>query len=101
MTASSPLTKSVVSREAILFVVLLLVGLLLLPIAIYLVGQLIFGLYDGDGLTGFVEGIYRDILAGDGIVWFLFLSPYLGWQVIRLTAWLFRRVTTQAMTKSR
>ncbi len=100
MTASPPLTKNVVAREAILLAIWLLVGLLLLPIAIYLVGRMIFGEYGGEGLTGFIEEIYRGILAGDGVVWFLFLSPYLGWQVLRLTAWLFRRTTRHVTAKS-
>jgi len=99
VTASPLSTRNIVSREAILFGTLVLVGLLLLPIAIYLVGRMIFGEYGGEGLTGFIEELYRGVLAGEGVVWFLILSPYLGCQVLRLTAWLFRRTTGQATAK--
>ena len=101
MTAFSPILKTPAAREALLFLTLLLVGLLLLPIAIYVVGQLVFGEYSGLGLTDFFEGIYRGLPSGDGVVWFLVLSPYLGWQVLRLTIWLFRRSAPTATTGSR
>lgn len=101
MTASSPILKTPAAREAMLFLALLLVGLLLLPVAIYVVGQLVFGQYGGLGLTGFFERIYRGLPSGDGVVWFLVLSPYLGWQVLRLTIWLFRRSAPPVTSRSR
>jgi hypothetical protein len=101
VTASDTPHKSAIVRESTLFAVLLLVGLLLLPVAIYLVGQLVFGEFGGAGLTGFIEGIYRGILAGNSVIWFLFLSPYLGWQVMRLTFWLFRRTAAAEATGTR
>lgn len=100
MTASNPILKKPAAREALLFLGLLLVGLLLLPAAIYIVGQLVFGEYGGLGLIDFFARIYRGLPSGDGIVWFLIMSPYLGWQVLRLTLWLFRRSAPPATTRS-
>lgn len=101
MTASSAILKKPAAREALLFLTLLLVGLLLLPVAIYGVGQLVFGEYGGLGLSDFLERIYLGLALADGVVWFLVLSPYLGWQVLRLTIWLFRRNAPLAAGKSR
>ena len=88
-------------REAILFLATLLVGLGLLPAAIYLVGQAVFGDYSGTGITEFYGRIYSGIGAGDGFIWFLVLSLYLGLQMLRLTIWLFRRNRRRLSTRSR
>ncbi|NOX68102.1 MAG: hypothetical protein GXP15_02865 [Gammaproteobacteria bacterium] len=101
MTASRSILEKPAAREALIFVTLLLVGLILLPIAIYVVGQLVFGNYGGSGLTGFFEQIYRGLPSGDGVVWFLVLSPYLGWQGLRATIWLFRHGAPTTTTRSR
>ena len=95
MTATSSNLKSSAKREAALFLVLLLLGLLLLPAAIYLVGQSVFGDYGGGGFGEFYAGIHRDIRSGNGVVWFLVLAPYLIWQVLRLTIGIFRYVSRQ------
>jgi len=101
MTAIRSILKKPAAREALLLLTLLLVGLILLPIAIYIVGQRVFGEYGGLGLSGFFEQVYRGLPSGDGVVWFLVLSPYLGWQVLRLTIWLFRLSTPTATGRSR
>lgn len=75
-----------VRKEAGLFIGLLFVGLVLLPIAIYSVGQNIFGDYGGQGYGQFFATLSGRIRAGDTIAWFLVLSPYLGWQTLRLMA---------------
>lgn len=67
----------------------LLFGLLVLPIAIYLVGDSVFGDYGGAGFGAFYGEIHRHIRDGDPVVWFLVLSPYLLWQSVRLTFRLF------------
>ncbi|MDA0705612.1 MAG: hypothetical protein O2907_02970 [Proteobacteria bacterium] len=79
-------------REVALFLSLLLVGLVLLPITIYVVGGAVFGAYGGQGFGdffGIVSGRFRN---GDAIAWFLVLSPYLVWQILRLTALAWRLV---------
>ena len=77
--------KSKARRESVLFLWLLVGGLFLLPIAVYLVGRRIFGDYGGTGYTAFYAMLYSELQSGDMSVWFLALSPYLIWQVLRLT----------------
>ena len=77
-------------REAIVFTVLLLAGLLLLPLAIFLVGGIVFGDYPGDGYGRFFESILRRFTAGDRFAWFLVLSPYLVVQLCRLLGYAWR-----------
>jgi len=93
--------KKSASREAILFASLLLTGLVLLPVAIFIVGQSVFGDYGGTGIAAFFKQIYRGLLNGHGVIWFLVLSPYLGWQLLRLTIWLFRRTAPSVESSSR
>ena len=84
--------KSTATKEIALLLCLLLVGLLLVPIAIYVVGERIFGEYGGAGFMAFYGDLHGEIRAGDPVVWFLVLSPYLVWQLFRLTVWSFRRI---------
>ena len=80
-----------VRKEAILFVALLFVGIVLLPLAIFLVGQLVFGTYGGAGYGDFFGSISARLRGLDGVAWFLVLSPYLAWQCLRLTILAWRR----------
>lgn len=81
-------------REAILFVSCLLFGLLLLPIAVYFVGQAVFGAYGGDGYGQFFASLAGKIIAFDFAAWFLVLSPYLALQTIRLAVFGWRKSAT-------
>jgi hypothetical protein len=76
-------------KEIALFTGLLFVGLVILPVLIYSVGQSVFGAYGGVGYTDFFGTLGGKIRQGDIVAWFLILSPYLGWQCLRLTmlAW--------------
>lgn len=76
--------RKAITREAGLFVGLLLVGLVLLPVAVYVVGQAIFGDYGGGSYGHFFAELSGRIRAADPAAWFLVLSPYLGWQTLRL-----------------
>jgi hypothetical protein len=78
--------KKIAIREFALFVGLLFVGFVLLPAAIYLVGQDVFGTYGGVGYGDFFGTLSEKVRNGDSVAWFLILSPYLGWQCVRLTA---------------
>lgn len=80
------------TKETALFVWLLLIGLLVVPIAIYLVGEYVFGAYGGNGFMAFYGDLHGRLRERDPVVWFLVLSPYLVWQLFRLTVWSFRRV---------
>ena len=81
--------KQFALREAAFFLGLLFFGLVLLPIGIYLIGSEIFGDYGGYGFRGFFGELSGKIRAGEKVAWFLVLSPYLVWQLLRLTvlAW--------------
>lgn len=78
-------------REAGLFVGLLVVGIVIMPIAIYLVGATIFGDYGGEGFGDFFGTLAVKIRSGDRVAWFLVLSPYLALLVMRLMVWGWRR----------
>lgn len=82
--------RRIALRELCLFLCLFFVGLVLLPIGVYLVGDQVFGAYGGSGFSGFFGEISSKIRGGDWDAWFLVLAPYLGWQLIRLTALLWR-----------
>lgn len=71
-------------RESALFLGLLLCGLLLLPVAIYAVGQQLFGNYGGYGYADFFGELTRKLRHADFYAWFLVLSPYLVWQILRV-----------------
>lgn len=78
-------------KEAALFFGLLFIGFVLMPIAIYWVGQNVFGRYGGHGYGDFFGTLSARIRAGDGIAWFFVLSPYLVWQTLRLTLYAWRK----------
>ena len=74
----------ILKKEALLFLVLLFFGLVILPIAIWFVGSAVFGEYGGSGYADFFGTLSAKIRAGDGVAWFLVLSPWLAWQIVRL-----------------
>ena len=82
-------------REILLFLVLAILGLVVLPIAIFYVGGLVFGEYGGDGFGHFLESIVLRLAAGDRFAWLLILSPYVVLQLFRIMA-LAWRVTGSA-----
>jgi len=90
-TSNSPGFKQLASKEIALFTGLLFLGLAILPIMIYFVGQSVFGTYGGVGYADFFGTLGGKIRQGDIVAWFLVLSPYLGWQFLRLIifAWRF------------
>jgi hypothetical protein len=90
-TIPTPLRQRA-TKEVALFAGLLFIGLVVVPIIIYKVGQSVFGTYGGVGFADFFATLSGNIRGGDTVAWFLILSPYLGWQCLRLTA-LFWRLT--------
>lgn len=78
-------------KELATVAILFLVGLVVLPIAIYLVGNALFGGYDDGGFATFYGALHADLRDGAFPVWFLVLSPYLVWQLLRLTVWGYRQ----------
>ena len=77
--------KSIARRESVLFLWMLVGGMSLLPAAVYIVGRLIFGEYGGTGFTAFYGTLYSELLSGAPSVWFLVLTPYLIWRLLKLT----------------
>lgn len=69
-----------------LLVGLLFVGLVLLPIAVWFVGSVVFGAYEGDGYMAFFGTLSGKVRNGDLDAWFLVLSPWLVAQCVRLMA---------------
>ena len=89
MAELKPLKKILV-REAVLLCWLLVAGIVLLPIAVWFVGQGVFGEYGGSGFGDFFAELNLRILLGDRVAWFLVLSPYLAVSTLRLTIWAWR-----------
>lgn len=77
--------KQRVKNETALFLALLFLGLVVVPVAIFMVGEQFFGEYGGHGFGDFFGTLTAKIRAGDLVAWFLVLSPYLAWQTLRLT----------------
>ena len=73
-----------VRKEAGLLIGFLFLGLVVMPVAVFVVGQNIFGEYGGHGYSQFYGDLSGRIRSGDTVSWFLVLSPYLGWQILRL-----------------
>ena len=83
--------RDTVAKEAMLFLSLVFFGILVLPLAIYLVGQVVFGEYGGAGFSDFYGRLHYELRTGQSVSWYLVLSPYIGWQLARMTIHVFRR----------
>ena len=88
-TAQSPIRRAI-EKEAALLTGLLFFGIVLMPIAIYMTGQAVFGSYGGHGYGDFFGTLSAKLRAGDLVAWFLVSSPYLAWQCLRLMAFAWR-----------
>jgi hypothetical protein len=88
--------KRKATRESALFLCLLFFGMLILPFAVYTVGKTVFGEYGGSGFSAFYGTLHSALRDGEPAVLFLVLSPYLIWQLTRLTIWGFWRARRQA-----
>jgi hypothetical protein len=71
-------------RELTLTGVLLAIGLLVLPLSIFAVGQQVIGEYEG-GIVGLMGAIWAALAGGQWPAWLLVLSPYVVVQLLRLT----------------
>jgi hypothetical protein len=83
--APSPVLP-ILKKELALLAVLLFVGIAVLPVAVWFVGDVVFGTYNGNGLAGFFGSLGSKLRSGDPAAWFLVISPWLGVQVVRLAA---------------
>ena len=83
----------IIRREAILLIIMTLVGVLILPICVFLVGKLVFGEFAGAGFGEFYRDIHSDLRSGEPDIVFLLFSPYIIWQLIRLSFRVFFRMS--------
>ena len=74
-----------VRRELLWVLIGLVVGLLLLPPLIWLVGSRVFGPYAGGNTRDLVDHFYRGLGQGQQAPWIVALGPYLAILVLRLT----------------
>ena len=84
--------STLLKKEAAVFLILLLIGLVLLPICIWVVGNAVFGAYEGAGYADFFGTLSGKIRSGNPVAWFLVLSPWIVWQCLRLIAFGWRSV---------
>ena len=82
--------KQFVVKESALLLGLLFLGFIIMPIAIYWVGQDVLGEFGGHGYADFFGSLSAKIRSGDLVAWFFVLSPYLAWQTLRLTLFAWR-----------
>lgn len=87
MAFLDPALKNRLTRETALLVGLLFVGFVLLPIAVWIIGDALFGEYGGGGFSAFFGTISAKVREFDRVAWFLILSPYLGVSILRAMAW--------------
>ena len=76
----------IAKKETAIFGGLLLLGLVFLPVLIWLVGDAVFGDYAGGGFGDFFRTLSVKIRSWDPVAWFLVLAPWLGIQIVRLAA---------------
>lgn len=92
--------KKTLKRESALLLMLLLLGLVLMPIAIYVIGRDLFGPYGGAGYGEFFNLLSGKVRSGDRVAWFLVFSPYLALQTLRLTLYGWRRTKSERIASS-
>jgi len=85
-----------VRRELLWALIGLVVGLLLLPPAIWLIGSRVFGPYAGGNARDLVDHFYRGLGQGQQAPWIVVLGPYLAIVVLRLTVGAIQAVRRQA-----
>lgn len=82
--------KQTALKETALLVGLLFIGFVIMPIAIYWIGPHVLGEFGGYGYSDFFGGLSARIRGGDLVAWLFVLSPYLVWQILRITLFAFR-----------
>jgi len=86
----APATARSLRRELILLGVALLLGLLIVPVLIDLLGPRALGPYAGGGLGGFLEHFYRGLGSGGSGFWIVALGPYVMIWLVRVLVFLAR-----------
>jgi hypothetical protein len=74
-----------VRRELLWMLIALVVGVLLLPPLIWLVGSRVFGPYAGGGSRELVSHFFTGLGQGRAALWLVALGPYLVISALRIT----------------
>ena len=83
--------QSSTRRELVLAAALLGLGVLLLPVAVYVVGQTVVGEYPGEGgVVDLAVNVWLETIRGNLLALVLVLSPYGIVQLLRLSRRLWR-----------
>lgn len=91
ISANKPAFVQSARKEVTLFLVLTLVGMLVLPSIVYMIGTTVFGAYGNGGFATFYGTLHGEFRAGEPVVIFLMFAPYIIWQVLRWTVRGFRQ----------
>lgn len=84
-------------RELALGATLVAIGAFLIPPAVYLVGQQVFGEYAPDSnAADLMRAIWSGLAHGSPLAWILVLSPYAVIQLLRLGWHMLRRAPASA-----
>lgn len=80
--------KTRLRRELILAGICLVLGLVVLPALIYLVGTQLLGVYGGGPHIGsFYGDFFRNLFSATPRTWFIVVAPYLALWLLRLIFW--------------
>jgi len=83
------------------WLLMLALSILLVPIAVFLGGQLLAGPYAGEGgIFGMMWNIYRDALSGHLSAWILLLAPVLLFLIWVSAFWLHSNIRIRQGTAS-
>ena len=83
--------KQILLKETALFVGLLFFGFVIVPMVAYWLGPRLIGEFGGHGYSEFFGELSGKVRSGDLTAWFFVLSPWLAWQVLRLTVYAWRK----------
>lgn len=86
--------------ELVLALALISAGMLVLPLAIFWVGQFVVGEFEGGGVVELLGGIWTELSRGSIAAWTLVLSPYFVVQLLRLARAAMRRPVNDATVSS-
>lgn len=74
-------------RELVTIALCLLIGLLVVPTGVYVVGRQILGPYANGGLPNLIADIARELVRGSLPFWLLVGGPYIAVWLLRLIRW--------------
>ncbi len=91
-----PTNNATLRRELLWAFIGLVIGLMLLPPLIWLVGARVFGPYAGGNTRDLVDHFFRGLGQGQQSMWIVALGPYVAILVLRLTLGSIRDTRRQA-----